>query len=533
MKIKIITFVIMLIIIINSYAALADTKNNDSLEDNPDNENFVEIRLARHSAMGSSYSIFDYIFDDYQWMVGDKIYKINMSLLTDYDIFRGELTTENYDLLIMPFSEAIIELARFFYPSVRGKIWKTKIKEFIEDGGGFIGYCAPTFLAADLEGKPDTLLEKMVDNFDLGISNVKIVFDGGFPFLSQLSGKPEKIGPMAYYWYSRMYVPLDVTVDRSNPIFNDFLEDKRRISWCSGPAFELPEFDENISALAYYPSEEISDNKSTQIHAWRYTGGIRGLIKGFFRSRGVGNLIVPKLFYFAGDWEPTDKIIQTNYSNKPFMIMETYPNENQGRIILSGGHPESQVCWGGEFKEMEDTRYNILFDGLNFYTNMTSWDDTPQDEFTYNWWIVRRHVAWTSKKVPDCDLPPVYGSSQVVDLEVYNQSSCFTIQGNIELSAPFSLYYLHCLSPSNVSLDLYYRYSMDNSSCWSNWMLYKKDDDISDGWLWEFNASELNGTGFYQFYSIKQVEFYCENEMYRIIETAPPGPDAIAYVKIE
>ena len=62
---------------------------------------------------------------------------------------------------------------------------------------------------------------------------------------------------------------------------------------------------------------------------------------------------------------------------------------------------------------------------------MTPWNETEEEEMTYNWWIVRRHAAWISKKVPDNDLPPVYEHSQVSDIFPYNQTMGFTIDGNV------------------------------------------------------------------------------------------------------
>jgi hypothetical protein len=142
----------------------------------------------------------------------------------------------------------------------------------------------------------------------------------------------------------------------------------------------------------------------------------------------------------------------------------------------------------------------------------TPLNETIEDEFSYNYCIIRRSVAWAAK-VPDNDLPPVYGPSQVSDIYPYHQSLNFTLIGNAKEEAY-----------RNISLDLYYHYSNDNSSNWSDWSLHGTDAFGSDGWSWEFNAP--NGSGYYQFYSIRHVEY----EGYTELETAPSGPDAIAYV---
>jgi len=70
---------------------------------------------------------------------------------------------------------------------------------------------------------------------------------------------------------------------------------------------------------------------------------------------------------------------------------------------------------------------------------------------------------------------------------------------------------------------LYYRYSEDNSS-WSEWELYRTDSDDLDGWSWEFNSPD--GPGYYQFYSIRNVDYKSHTEA----ENVPPGPDAIVHV---
>jgi hypothetical protein len=255
-------------------------------------------------------------------------------------------------------------------------------------------------------------------------------------------------------------------------------------------------------------------NESTRIYAWKYTGGFQGILKAFIKnsknnyvSGTIGNLA--NVYPFLGDWECTDKIIQTDFSNRPAMTAEVYPNENKARIILTGPHPEYNVWWGGHIQEAEDTENNNLWDGLHRWYNVTP--NSEDLEWKYNYWINRRSVAWVSQLVPDNDLPPVYGPSQVSDIYPYNQSSEFTVIGNAETADGIE------------SLDLYYRYSTDNSS-WSDWKLYVTDTDGSDGWLWEFNAT--NGTGYYQFYSIRHVEYEGHTET----ETVPPGPDAIARV---
>ena len=139
-------------------------------------------------------------------------------------------------------------------------------------------------------------------------------------------------------------------------------------------------------------------------------------------------------------------------------------------------------------------------------------NETIKDEFSYNYWTLRRCIAWAAK-VHDNDLPPVYGPSQVSDIYPYEQTSTFTVEGNVEKADGIT------------STELFYRHSADNES-WTDWSSYEIDEDGSDGWSWEFDATMAQGLGFYQFYSIRHVIYEGTTEK----ETAPPGPDAIAKV---
>ena len=543
MKLKILSIGIILIMIGCDFVASTDIKETDGAETVASSgfDKVVEIRVALSTYMWcGTYLCVKEALDGYQWRVGNTTYKFTLHEVSDKDIIRGKLTTENYDLFNMPASEP--NHFKRSLPLLQNRIWKRNIANFIKNGGGYFGYCGGASIAAEPEKKPKTLSNIIMKRANLGITRIKIMNDdanapflSNILFLSQLSGKPESMYSEAYVYYGphdpngRFYpiVPVEFDINRDNPIFDDLLEDKRLICWAGGGAYVIPEEEKNnVTILASYPSEEIYENKSWQIHAWKYTGGLRGFLKGFLKARDEGYNIEEALSesdYFATDWEMTDKILEFKRANKPFMTMETYPNENQGRIILCYGHPEFCVYFGGHIEEAEDTENNNLYDGLCYVEGMTPWNQTIEDEATYNWWMVRRHAAWVSKKVPDNDLPPIFGPSQVSDIYPYNQSSCFTIVGNAEttLDEYWGYYY-------NESLDLYYRYSSDNGTTepWSDWTLYQTDNDYSDGWSWNFDASLADGPGYYQFYSLRHVQYPYEWTN----ETAPPGPDAIAQV---
>lgn len=534
----------MLIIVCNPVSStnIIQNNNTESKNDISNDIKMKEIRVAIFSTtLNTIYDNLIQYWNGYQWTVGNISYKFIIDVLTNKDILSGKLTTKNYDLLHITYFEANRK-ARYI-PSLRNEILLKKSANFIKDGGGYIGYCAAASIVTGIAGKPKTLVDKLDAYANMGVSRVKRLnefpdkvtpFFSGIPFLCQISGKPESMGNYAYdyfggkdpnNWSQLPGIPVDFNINKDNPIFDDLFEEKRRIYWLSGSAYVIPdEQKDNVTVLARYPEEEIS-NGSTQIHAWKYTGGIHGFISAFLKAKKEGYRSIDAIslsVYKATDWEMTDKLIELNRSNKPMMTMETYPNKNHGRIVLTAAHPEICVWWGGALEEAPDTDNNNLFDGFYTWKNIKPWNETVEDEWTYNWWIVLRQAAWAGK-VPDNDLPPVYGPSQISDIYPYEQLSNFTIIGNAETTSIESEWIYH-----KESLDLYYQYSSDNGTTdhWSEWALYGTDNDISDGWSWEFNALEVNGTGYYQFYSIRHVRY--ENEW--LNETAPPGPDAIAHV---
>jgi len=536
MKKKYVSALIVLTLLCNALIITGGVENN-CIEEKKLTLNSIEtkeIKVAlvyQNLLIVSGKNAFVNILDGYSWVAGDTKYVFSVDQITDKNIYRGELTTDNYDLMIMPGGggggHSIWTKNQRNNPFV--KIWRRNMIDFIKNGGGYYGVCGGTYFILGLDREPQTLNEKWFDRSSLDVSCVNLSFISyANPILCQFAGLgPEAVGQIAYMFYSgwdldfcEIYpsgLCFDVPVNRDHPFFDDYLEDTARIRWVGGPGYSISDNPgREVSVLARFPEEEISDNETMKIHVWDYTGGILGIIKGIFNHiREDGSIFggsFANCLFMATDWEMTDQIMQTNFSNKPYMTAEVYPNENKARIYLCSGHPEMGVWWGGNIMEVEDTDYNSLYSGLHGWENAIPENETVEDEHTYTWWMVRRAIAWCAK-VPDNDLPPVYGASQASDIYPYEQTSDFTILGNSEPSEGV------------VSLHLYYRYSPDNET-WTEWDLYNTDEDGSDGWSWNFNSTDANGLGYYQFYSIRQVDYsdYVETEK------NPSGPDAIVKV---
>lgn len=394
----------------------------------------VAILAEEPLGWGSGKHFFPLLLNDYCWKKGEKTYKFSTEYIFDKDILKGRLNVSNFDVLLVPGGgvgdgEAI---AKGFNSFRKVRKWKEKICEFIKNGGGYVGICGGAALITDLNTglnkKPTSFAERQYNNSSLGISCVSSYYKNlsvplFYLFQSQF---PERIGATGYIFSfaagetvdgGLIYtggVPVDFQICKNHPIFTDYINEKERIRWWGGPAFIVPENpDREISILARYPEIDISKNDKTKIHAWKYTGGLHGIVSAIIKSFKLikeNNDSLKNLFlytyFLAGNWKLTDRIIDLNNSNKPCMTAEIYPNENKGRILLCGAHPEYMIWWGGYIEEVDDSGFNCLANGLHRWKEIAPISETIEDELTHTWWIVRRLVAWAAK-VDDNHLPPI------------------------------------------------------------------------------------------------------------------------------
>jgi len=538
MKIKIFAIVLLILMISNIYIASASVIQKNTLDDSSDDDT-INIRVAiftdeeENEEFYSQFRrtrYFVYALRDYNWTVDDTTYSFDVDLLSTKNLKKGLLTKENYDVMIYPPDTIDTKLTSTYISRYNPSniIERKRIRDFIEDGGGYFGTCAGAMVAGDMTNRPETVWEKFYQNAMLGISDVKCDLEYQMPLISDLIPGRKPITPnAAYLWYSGAnqsnysvnFHPgtvLDVQIDKNNPIFEDFIGDTRRIRWIGGNDLIVPEDSDNdIKVLARFPEVEMSDKESTQIHRWRYTGGIRGVIKAvmpqgdthYFENFGF----IWNMFIYSGDWEMTDELVETNYASKPIMTSEIYANENKARIVRCTGHPEHNVWWGGYMQDVEDTDHNNVYEAFYKWRDIIPETDTVEDEFSYNYCILRRSVAWTSQKVPDSDLPVVYGESEVCDFDSESKPLDFNVTCNVKTEE------------NPIELDLYFRHSLDQVN-WSEYSLFGTDNDSSDGFGFEFNSP--NGTGYYEFYSIRRVLL-----LDGAVERIPPGADSAVFVE--
>lgn len=401
-------------------------------------EKIKEIKVAilaeEPLGWGSGKHYFPVILNGYHWKNKDVSYVFSTTYLFDKDILKGRLTVSNYDVLLVPGGgvgdgESISQGFNRF-PSVRK--WKKNLTAFIKDGGGYVGICGGAALLTGLntgnDRSPTTFSERQYEKSSLGISCVTSYYKNlAIPlFYPFQRNHPEKIGATGCVFSfapgetkdgMKIYaggIPTDFKINKAHPIFSDFPKETERIRWWGGPALLVPEKTErDLTILARYPKMDISKNPSTKIYAWRYIGGLSGLLFGLIKSFKLINEkkdslrnLLTYAYYLAGDWEPLDKTIELDFSNKVCMTAEIYPNDNQGRILLCTTHPEYMIWWDGAIEEVDPNGFHCLATGLHRWKNIRPLSKTVVDEMTHTWWMVRRFVAWTAK-VPDTHLPPI------------------------------------------------------------------------------------------------------------------------------
>jgi len=393
----------------------------------------VAILAEEPLGWGSGKHFFPIILQNYTWVIHKKTYTFNVKYIFDKDITRGQLNTSEFDILLVPGGgvgdgQAVMKGFAF---SRKVKKWKKNISKFIRNGGGYVGICGGAALMTNLKTEDKKLrsfLERQYNKSSLGVSCVSSYYKSialpiFYPFQKNY---PEKIGALAYVFSfapseiadgARVHtggVPLDFQICKDHPIFSDFTKDFERIRWWGGPALIVPEKpDRAVQILAKYSSQQRTDDKNIRIHAWKYTGGIPGLISAFLnalkyikKENDTLKNVFLYTFYMAGDWKLTDKIIELNYSNRPSITAEVYPNNNEGRILLCTAHPEYMVWWNGHITEMKKTDFTCIGTGLYKWEDIEPFSQNAEDELTHTWWMVRRFVAWAAK-VPDTHLPPI------------------------------------------------------------------------------------------------------------------------------
>ena len=526
---KILIIIVLIPLLINNIGSILSIAQEDSENINIKIAIYTDDEINEDFWKHSYTRYFVFPLQDYSWTAGEKRYSYNIEYINTNEIMKNNLIKNKYDVLIYPPDTADEYIIQRALSPLKNYIIKQNIQRFIKAGGGYFGTCGGAFIASNMINDPTSFLERIWKKTCMSISCTNFQISATIPIVNQILKNPENTGTHGYIFYSGWDIPpyvdrpltgacLDCTINKNHPIFDDYPDSTQRIRWIAAPNLIIPEnCDRHIDTIASFPTEEISDNESTNIHHWMYTGGIKGLIKGLLNQNGgeihwIDTLpLLMKPFLFAEDWTRLEAIVKTNVSEKPFMTAEIYPNEHKARIVLCTGHPELNTWWGGYIEEIHDHDHNNIYEGFHQWLDVKPYNKTTVDEVRYNFPLIRRSVAWASQKVSDEELPPAQGPSEVKDFLNFYINSCLV---KCIVEDPNVYEY--------VTLDLYYRFKEDN--IWSNWKFYKTDQYYYDGWSFEFNAPE--GPGLYQFYSIRKI---IKNGIIEI-EQAPLNADSTVYI---
>lgn len=324
------------------------------------------IRIAQYPRETGSDLSFEILFN-YTWIANNTLYKFECTELTLKELMGdGErpLNISNFDLLLVGVSFKGYT-RDFRYPELG-----ENIREFLLQGGGYLGICAGATRATQGYENPDKLYEKHLNNCVFKIANLYANSD--FNEESQYIFKCASVTGA-----NQGLIPLEKKVIRnnSNPIFADYPFETINITYGGGPGLYPSNADDpylgNITPLLVI-NEELMDTKP--IHWY-----IKGLLP------------------FA--WWKLLKV-ETDMYGQYGGVATTY---GPGRIVIYTGQPEIQLVVNGTIEEYpgRSTGYGINFPPFRV---VYSWTGTVMN-MSHNWWIHRRTAAWIAG-VPDDELPP-------------------------------------------------------------------------------------------------------------------------------
>lgn len=282
------------------------------------------------------------ILGNYEWKNNETKYRFKTYYLGKWGIILL-LKPDKFDVLIMPGANTYWALRKgspIFSPR-----WRNAIRNFVRNGGGYIGICGGSTIACQGRKTSDSKAASIAKF--LKISNT---------WANQI------------YYRQDQYdirnpntggIPINVDIRKSgNPIFDPFYfqhsSKARSIRYWGGPAFIIANGKDDllgsVNILATYAEEPM---EKAPLH-----------------------------------WLASDLKVKTNMKGKAAIISTTYGN---GRIVLFGNHPDASTWYDGHIEEnyVSYPRYE--------------WIGKETDK-KYNWWMLRRAAAWVAK-VPDEHLP--------------------------------------------------------------------------------------------------------------------------------
>ena len=320
---------------------------------NASNKKHVYIQVAVYPSIVPAIKVLEYSLQ-YGWYNGNTYYQFNVSEISMLEAEgRGKkpLNNENYDVFVIGAS------ARQYFHGIN-KRWKDNVKQFVANGGGYVGICGGANEASLGIKNPGTYFDYIINAGALCIANVYINDDQNeeWQYLYKSAGLEGG-------------VPIACNLT-SHPIVACSPNNPRIIRYEGGPGMYNGDAHDpllgEVIPLAFY-GEEISEK--APIHIWKKIGG---------------------------EWQIVDDI-KTDLKGEYAAIATTY---GKGKVVLFGPHPEEKTVLGGHVEEFLGRNKYTLFRQDYLYR----WVNGTPLNWSYNWWMLRRSVAWAAGVD---ELPPV------------------------------------------------------------------------------------------------------------------------------
>jgi len=308
----------------------------------------ITIKIALYSSISPSVLQAQEAMS-YSWETSDVHYEMIVDMVDRPEVVSGQLTEGNYDVFVIGAS------GRQYFHGVSQQ-WKENVASFIYSGGGYVGICGGANVVSLGFEQPRTTLDFLINQAALGIANVYI--------------NDEQDQEWQYLWKDTGadHVPIKTWIDTTIPVFNGYYQNWRDIVYGGGPGMYFGDRLDlaPVQPIAIYVEEPMH---KAPLHYWR----------PFLSGLAIWKNVTTDI---AGQWAG----VLTSYG--------------AGTMILFGNHPEIPPMLNGSIEE---------FFGISIYgipRVVYQWTGGEQLPLDYNWWIIRRSIAWASGVV-ESELPPI------------------------------------------------------------------------------------------------------------------------------
>ncbi len=311
----------------------------------------AEVRVAIYTSVVDDYAAEVERALDYAWRANGTSYEIITRIIGRRQVLglaAPSLHGGEFDLLVIPGSGRP-------YVDAADPRWRIAVRSFVAGGGGYIGICGGANLAS-MGFQEQWSVNAVLNMSTLGIATVWV--------------NDQQREEWQYLWkanWEQGMPPVDVAIaPSSNPIFEGWYGRRRSMRYGGGPGMVPADVACDrcgpVVPLAVYAEEPMD---VAPLHFWRWRTG----------------------------WEIAANVT-TDVKGQYAAVASTY---GDGRVALFGPHPEKPTWFGGHVEE-----FPVRPRAGPFTWYIYNWSDGTLSAPSYNWWMLRRSVAWTA----DAAMPP-------------------------------------------------------------------------------------------------------------------------------